>query len=240
MDTLVRWLVTLAFFCNASPGLAGPIVDNELLLGSGINASAGVLGWSNSQGSFAVDHTGTYMATCCNGSYSTSSFLFTQQGGALGVVIDGGVGTPMTSASVNLVALVLGDGTVMGDLLGGVLTMRAGSQGIAALGAAPFETLLVGYAIDSAALPMVGVSMLFNTTYAIPSLAPFDDYLTYVGAYAGAWGTMNGSPWARDWSMTGFTFSDFLPTHRVPEPGSLALLLVGLASVGITFRRAPK
>jgi len=148
----------------------------------------------------------------------------------------------LTPVETLMLAAVQGNGTVSGNLLAGTLTVRAGAQGISQLGASAGQTLLIGTAIDSAAVPSpYSVAMLFDLTYTIPALSFLGDFLTFQGAHQNFFNANGYNPWSIGNGLqdSGFTLDDFVATHKVPEPGSLGLMfagLVGLAVIGAIKR----
>lgn len=206
---------------------------------------AGISGWANGSGNFVVDWGGAYLATGSQASYTTASSLFSATSSL--IAFSGGA-TPfaLRPGDMRLDAIVRETGTISGDLIAGILTVRAGVDGVPQAGIAAGETLVVGHAIDAAALgnDPFNVLFLFGLTYTHSAFSSLGSYVTYQGPYAGAWNTgiVNGAfvsrPWGVDWENTGgFTLSSFVQTHALPEPGTLALLSFGLVGLAVIRRR---
>lgn len=231
-------LATLFFW--PAVGTASPIVDYQLLAAF----RTPVIGWTNNVGNFLVDTrpSSSSFAGVGQQGYSTATSLLAYQGGGSAFNVQGiSVNNGLVQTDVQMNVFVQGDGTMSGQLLGGTLIVKAGAQGIAALGAAPGETLVTGYVIDSAAVPSnFSTALLFALTYKIPSLASLGDYLTYGGAHQTFFdGVFGFNPWSignGGFDGGGFTFDDFIST-RIPEPTTLALVGVGLIGLLNTRRR---
>lgn len=218
----LHWLVSLLLTVPAIAA-AVPILSSD--------PTYPVSGWTNAAGTFAIDRS-AFLVTDGRGSYSTTSSTFTQSGEHLGY-FDGDVifsfGPPV---DFQISAVVQEDGTVAGNLLGGVLRITAGAAGLPGVAGAG-EDVVLGHAIDAAALDRgFGVAFLFALTYISPALAGLGDYLTFFGAYPEWTSFENGAitfdPWGRDWGPTaGFTNPDLFRTALVPEPSVLALLAFG-------------
>ena len=207
------------------------------------NGYSTVVGWSNSSGDFAVDFA-SGIAIDGGGekvSYSTASSLYALQGPDI-QVIRGGAQIDHVPADMRIDAIIQGNGTISGNLLAGALTIIAGADGIPTMGIAPGQTLVVGQAIDAAALPgSYDTEFLFKLIYTNPLLPGLGDYLTYFNPDSGSWGdNLPGgvpfNPGARILPAdSGFDLWD-LPTNKIPEPSSL--VLVAMAFVAIGFARS--
>lgn len=203
-------------------------------------------GWSNSEGAFSLAQFGEATPSNFGGStgnsYSTASSLFTYDGGL--TFNSPSTGSYMAgSAVVHIDALVRANGTASGDLLSGILTVRAGATGIPELGAAAGDVLMVGRAIDSGAsfAPSL-VAFLFDMTYEVPQLSGYGQYVTFLGALNRG-GTCippctEITPWGLDFTnLANYTFDALLPTHKVAEPASLVLVAVAIAAMALAQRR---
>jgi hypothetical protein len=234
--SLVRVFFLMVATCSCWPASATAILD-ESLLASGDPA---VVGWTNGAGNFILDKGGDGLSGPGRIGYSTASSLLSYQSNSASFFVDETISTGLVPVDLQFNVLVEGNGTMTGNLLGGLLTARAGAQGIPQLGAAPGETLFLGLAIDSAAPPSAySPALLFDITYTINSLSSFADYLTFVGAQQLFFNAGGYHPWGvGDGSMGsgGFTFDDFVSTHKVPEPATCLIMLVGLAVAGLAAR----
>lgn len=203
-------------------------------------------GWSNSAGAFSLAQFGEATPSNFGGStgnsYSTASSLFTYDGGLTFNSPSTG-GYMAGSAAVHIDALVRADGTASGDLLSGILTVRAGATGIPELGAAAGDVLMVGRAIDSAAsaLPSL-IAFLFEMTFEVPQLAGYGEYVTFLGALNNG-GTCSApctvvTPWGLNFTnLPNYTFDTLLATRKVAEPASYALVGIALGAMGFATRR---
>lgn len=202
--------------------------------------SADVSGWTNEHGNFAIERGGATMVVPSFGaSYSAASSLFSLHTDAF-AFSGGGMQFTFRPAEVSLDVIVREDGTIGGDLVGGLVTVRAGADGVPEAGIADGEVVLVAQPIDAAALETDpwNVLFLFAVTYTHPALSSLGDYVTWQGPYAGSWGLgPNFDPWGHSWSGSGFTFSDFVETRRIPEPATLALVVVAIAGLGFSRRK---
>jgi hypothetical protein len=217
------------------------------------NAPRGVA-WTNEHGSFAIDAAGFGTGCCLAGtadtgraSFSTDSSLFTFSGTRFSHDQSAGslIGIP---GDVRISAVVEPDGTMSGNLIGGVVTAYAGAEGFPSGGIAPGEALLFGTAIDAAAIKMESglpgpwsVLFLFELTYTHPALSELGGYLTFFGPYQGlnSWGGCCGfeyKPWDQDWGpMSGPIAYDFVRTVKIAEP--VTLVLFATAFLGLIARR---
>ncbi len=198
-------------------------------------SSAGTLpvsGWANVSGTFAVDTSGPAIAGMGQStSYSTATSAYALTGSSVSF---GAAAGGVLPATMRIDASIAGNGTASGNLLGGSFSLLAGATGVPAFGIAAGDTLMLGQVIDSAALQgNYDTEFLIRLTYTNPLLPGFGEYLTYFNPDSNSWGNdlLGGGgyqPWAREVSRVGgFTFWDLMPTHRLPEPGSLALLALG-------------
>ena len=209
------------------------------------NDARQVSAWDNDRGHFIVDLTSGSSAAGISalGSYSTAGSLFSFSSNSIAVCAD--FSCPLCTfrgaADVRISAIVKETGTISGDLLSGILTATAGVSGLPDEGIAPGELLFVGNAIDSAAIAAAySTSFLFQVVYENPKLPDLADYLTFWGPWAGAWGGLAGpaTPWGNSWETSGFTGYTLAAT-RLPEPSSLAMLVIGLAGL-ILARRSKR
>ncbi len=226
--------------------IASPIYDAP-----SPDAAPFITGWSNSVGNFAFsgfgDDVPTIGMTSTSNSYSTASSLFSYEatnGQIESLLSDNGFMDGR--ATIHIDALVSGNGTPSGNLLGGILTVRAGATGIPELGAAAGDVLMAGRAIDSGAsfTPSL-VAFLFEMTYEVPLLSGYGQYVTFLGALNRG-GTCIApcteiTPWGLDFTnLVNYTYDTLLPTHKVAEPASLALVAVALGVMGAAARRRGK
>jgi len=242
MGTIVRGLA-LAL------ALIWPVIGNAVAIIDG--PSSLVTGWSNSQGSFAVDLSGPSTADLAGAgvaSYSTAASVFSLSASSISYARPVGVAsTGLVPADVQIVAAIQGNGTASGNLLTGTLTIRAGPNGFPGTGDCPGvgagQLLLAGNAIEAAALPsQFSIDFLFQLTYTAPALSGLGDFVTFWGPYPCMWGGCQPgapfAPWGKDvGAALGFDFFDIQKTDRIPEPGSVALVGIALASVAFARRR---
>lgn len=233
MGLAVRGLKAALLAASLWPVVAAaiPIFEDRDAFGADIS------GWSNEHGSFAVEWSGATMVVPSSGaSYSAAPSLFSLH---TGLFAFSSGGTPFTfrPAEVSIDVIVREDGTISGDLVGGLATVRAGADGVPEAGIAGGEVVFVAQPIDAAALESDpwNVLFLFAVTYTHPAVSSLGDYVTWQGPYAGSWGQgANFRPWDVSWNGGGFTFSDFFQTRHIPEPATLALLGLGLAGLGFS------
>jgi hypothetical protein len=223
-----------------------PAVGHTTPILTGDPQGLSLSGWANEHGTFAFDYPSVaHLTTGGQASYSTDSSLFS----LLGHHIDywnpaSGSSIHVPGAAVQINAIVQENGTTSGNLLGGVFTVVAGTDGAPQSGIAPGESLITGYAVDAAAIDHpFNVAFLFALTYTHAAFSSLGEYVTYIGPYAGSWGGTVGNqfpfePWGKDWGPhSGFTFNSFAATHMVGEPPAMVLLALGLAGFAIVFRR---
>ena len=139
MGTIVRGLA-LAL------ALIWPVIGNAVAIIDG--PSSLVTGWSNSQGSFAVDLSGPSTADLAGAgvaSYSTAASVFSLSASSISYARPVGVAsTGLVPADVQIVAAIQGNGTASGNLLTGTLTIRAGPNGFPGTGDGPGVGVAVG------------------------------------------------------------------------------------------------
>src|SRR5580765_1487065 len=183
-----RILVSIGALLAVSlwPVVAGAIPVFEDHGGS----SANISGWANEHGNFVVEWSGAAMVAPSSGaSYSAVSSLFSLHTGAF-AFSGGGMQFTFQPAEVSLDVIVRADGTIGGDLVGGLVTVRAGADGVPEAGIAGDEVVFVAQPIEAAALETDpwNVLFLFAVTYTHPAVSSLGDYVTWQGPYAGAWG----------------------------------------------------
>jgi hypothetical protein len=142
--TLPAWLVRVlkAALLAAClwPVIAGaiPIFEDRDAFGADIS------GWTNEHGNFVVAWNEASMVVPSSGAgYSAASSLFSLHTGLFSF---SGGGTPWTfrPAEVSIDVIVREDGTIGGDLVGGLATVRAGAGGVPEAGIAGGEVVLGG------------------------------------------------------------------------------------------------
>jgi hypothetical protein len=208
----------------------GAISAAPILLGGDSFCCAGISGWANEHGNFAVDFDGAMLVSgSAPANYSTTSSVFSLHTGLFSLLPTDGPPLFLHDGHVFLDVIVQGDGTI-----GGNLTVLAPAAGVPEAGVSGDEVLLVGHPIDAAALPSPAYAwntlFLFSLSYKHPALATLGDYVTWQGPYAGLWGGVAApfDPWGRDTSASGgFTLSDFVRTTKVGEPNTFALVCLG-------------
>ena len=203
-----------------------------------------ISGWENQHGTFALPPIaccdGTYYAPLGLGGYSLPTSLFSVRSVGDGHYLSGD-GADYYGFQTAIDVLIRSDGTASGELLGGLLTVRAGEAGVPALGILPGELLVAGTAIDAAAL--IGPAdtfLLFDLTFRHELFSALGDYVTFIGPYSGAWATAGQfyQPWGRSFGPTGgWTNFGLARTVRVPEPAVLSLLSIGIAGLAVSRRR---
>jgi hypothetical protein len=203
-----------------------------------------VTGWDNVRGHFVVDTTAGSsvfgLADAGAASYSSAASLFSFSAHSIGVV-DTTIfsSTIRGPADIRIGAIVQETGTLSGDLLAGILAATAGDAGFPDAGIAPDELIFVANAIDAAAVDLAfSTSFLFEVVYANPAVSDLAHYLTFQGPWTNVWreGGAGGpfEPWGVSWERSGgFTEYSLLAT-RIPEPSSLALLVIAFAGFGLT------
>jgi hypothetical protein len=122
-------------------------------------------------------------------------------------------------ADTRVEAIVQDDRSNAGNLVSGIVSIRAGANGFPTEGIPAGELILAGNAIGSAATPQLySISILFALSYKHKLLASLGDYITYFGPYSGCWGPPTAHrPWGRSWGpQGGATFFGFNRTTLVP------------------------
>lgn len=123
--------------------------------------SVGVSGWTNELGNFVIERNGAEMVVPSSGaSYSTASSIFSLHTNLLSFS-GGGTQFPFQPGDVSMDVIVREDGTISGDLLGGLVTVRAGPAGVPGAGIAGGDVVFVAQAIDAAALENDPFNALF-------------------------------------------------------------------------------
>jgi hypothetical protein len=237
MGTIVRGLALALTLIWPAIGNTVPILTTP----PG-NTTPTVTGWSNEFGNFAVTGTAGLIGFSV-GSYSTAASLFSMSNGGTNIAYLDASGASLEGpADVRIDAIVQNNGTISGTLVAGILTIRAGAIGIPAAGIVPGQLLLVGNAIDSAAVNSFdSVDFLFKLTYTVPILSGLGDFATFYGPFPGVWGAgvpaLPFLPWGKDWGPSlGGDFFDLDRTVRVLEPDTLALIAIALVGLGFARR----
>ena len=205
------------------------------------------VGWTASGTTYSIDHLGGQIYSSAadpQETYSTASSLYAlHAAGQMGVTAS--PSNSIFNGEMQIDAIVQGNDTFAGNLLGGTLTIRSGPSLDPISGIASGTPLAVGYAIDSAALPgAYDTAFLFALTYTHPLLSSLGSYVTFFSPTSNTWGNdkfpeKDFRPWGRDVpSASSFTGWQLVATRLVPEPSTVTLVVLGCIAIGFVRRRS--